>query len=353
MAVIEARRGKDGISGYRVRITLKGHPRVSKTFRRKTDAKRWAQSTEAAIRERRFFPGSESEKRTPGELAERFITGKLPLRAKRDQKRLRNQLEWWVEELGEATTLASVTPASIVAARDRLAGGRNPSGRPLSPATVKRYLAMLSKVMAVATKEWFWTEENPCHRVPRPSEPRGRVRFLSDEERTRLLAACAESHEPRLLPLVLVAMATGARQGELLALRWPDVDLVRRVAVLHETKNQERRKIPITGPALEILKERARLRRIDTDLVFANPKGKATMPRYAWFKALRVAEIEDFTFHDLRHTAASYLAMSGATLAEIAEVLGHKTLAMVKRYAHLTEGHTRSVVERMTRQFLV
>lgn len=352
MAHIETRRRKNGSISYRAQVILQGHPRVAATFRRKTDAKRWAQTTEAAIRERRYFPGSESEKRTVGELAERFIEEKLPLRSPRDQKRLGNQLHWWVRELGKETTLAAVTPAVIVAARDRLAGGRNPSRKKLSPATVKRYLAVLSKAMTVASKEWFWIDDNPCRRVPRPTEPRGRVRFLSDEERTKLLAACAESHEPRLLPLVLLAMATGARQGELLALRWRDVDLAKGVAILHETKNKERRSIPITGTALEVLKQRSRLRRIDTDLVFVNAHGKATVPRFAWLKALRQAEIADFTFHDLRHTAASYLAMSGATLAEIAEVLGHKTLAMVKRYAHLTEGHTRNVLDRMTSQFL-
>ncbi len=143
------------------------------------------------------------------------------------------------------------------------------------------------------------------------------------------------------------ALSTGARRGELLALRWPDVDWQRQVAVLHDTKNRERRALPITGHAFELLQELARVRRIDSDLIFAGPTGKATYPRAAWERALRAAQIDDFRFHDLRHSAASYLAMSGATLAEIAEVLGHKTLAMVKRYSHLTEAHTAGVVARM------
>ena len=84
----------------------------------------------------------------------------------------------------------------------------------------------------------------------------------------------------------------------------------------------------------------------------ANPRGRAIFPRKPWEEALSAAEIEDFRFHDLRHSAASYLAMSGATLAEIAEVLGHKTLAMVKRYSHLTEQHTSKVVARMNERFL-
>ena len=92
-------------------------------------------------------------------------------------------------------------------------------------------------------------------------------------------------------------------------------------------------------------------RRVDTGLVFPSEAGLPKFPQRQWEEALRAAQIEDFRFHDLRHSAASYLAMSGATLAEIAEVLGHKTLAMVKRYSHLTEQHTSMVVARMTAKF--
>lgn len=103
----------------------------------------------------------------------------------------------------------------------------------------------------------------------------------------------------------------------------------------------------MTGYATELLQGMRKVRRLDTNLVFSNGVGRATFPRKAWGRAPRQAQIEDFRFHDLRHTAASYLAMSGATLAEIAEVLGHKTLAMVKRYSHLSEQHTIKVVARM------
>ena len=178
------------------------------------------------------------------------------------------------------------------------------------------------------------------------------MRFLSDAERDRLLEACRESSEPRLYPMVVLAVSTGARQGELLQLRWPDVSLARGVAIVHHTKNGERSALPLTGRAVEVLKEHSQVRRVDTDLVFANENGTATFPRRAWELALRAAEIEDFRFHDLCHTAASYLAMSGATLAEIAEILGHKTLAMVKRYSHLTDQHSSKVVARMNAQFL-
>jgi integrase len=185
--------------------------------------------------------------------------------------------------------------------------------------------------------------------VQRLRAPRGRVRVLSDEERPRLLAACQGSRTRCLYLVVLLAVSTGGRKMEILALRWPDVDLQREVLTFHQTKNREPRRVPLTGPALTLMQHHARRRRRDTDLVFPRRDGHRPVEiRAAWQRALRDAGIADFRFHDLRHSAASYLAMEGASLVELAEVLGHKTLAMVQRYAHLTEAHTRRVVARMT-----
>jgi integrase len=228
--------------------------------------------------------------------------------------------------------------------------GPTPRHTRRSNATVNHYLAALSHVFTIAVKEWQWCDDNPVHKVTKPRLPRGRVRFLSDEERLRLLAACQASRNPYLHTIVVLALATGARRGELLGLRWPDVDLKRATLTFRETKNGERRAVPLTGPALALMHQHAKVRRLDTTLVFPNTTGRRPVGiREAWEYAVKRAGIVDFRFHDLRHTAASYLAMSGASLAEIAEVLGHKTLAMVKRYAHLSEAHTRGVVERMNR----
>jgi integrase len=187
-------------------------------------------------------------------------------------------------------------------------------------------------------------------KVSKPKEPRGRVRFLSDEERQCLLDACKVSRSAYLYTIVVLALSTGARRGELLSLHWGDVDLKRGLLTFRETKNGDTRAVPLTGYALDVLSTHAKIRRLNTTLVFPNDTG--TQPasiREAWEYAVRRAGIANFRFHDLRHSAASYLAMNGASLAEIAEVLGHKTLAMVKRYAHLSEAHTRGVVERMNR----
>ncbi len=144
------------------------------------------------------------------------------------------------------------------------------------------------------------------------------------------------SRNPYLYTVVVLALSTGARRGELLGLQWSDIDLKRGALIFRETKNGQVRTVPLTGKALELLSQSR-----GTGLVF--PTGI----REAFESALRRAGIGNFRFHDLRHTFASYLAMSGASLSELAEALGHKTLSMVKRYTHLTEGHTRQVVARM------
>ena len=130
------------------------------------------------------------------------------------------------------------------------------------------------------------------------------------------------------------------------------VHLDKAAIVLHATKNREKRRVPLGEPGLGLLKAHAKVRRLDTGLLFpspANPQKPISFKR-SWNTALKQADIDNFKWHDLRHCTASYLAMNGASLAEIAEVLGHKTLAMVKRYSHLSDGHVSSVVASMNRK---
>ncbi len=349
MATIEKRTIGNGQTTYRVKVRLKGYPVQTASFERITDARKWAGQTEAAIREGRHFKTVEAKRHTLGDLVERYLKHVLPLKSKSavvlaTQK---SQLEWWREQLG-AHTLADVTPAMIAEQRDILASGLLKNGERRSPATVNRYLAALSHAFTVTVKEWGWMQENPISKVTRLKEPRGRVRFLSDDERTSLLDACKKSNAPYLYTIVVLALSTGARKMEILSLRWRDVNPSRKTIILHETKNGERRVLPLQGYALELVKALRTDTPEEDDFLF--PSGKKKQPidiRTAWENAMQEAELHDFRFHDLRHSAASYLAMNGASLAEIAEVLGHKTLQMVKRYAHLSEAHTSRVVAAM------
>lgn len=346
MATIEKRTGVDGSVNYRVRVRLRGFPPQTATFERLTDAKKWVQQTESAIREGRHFKTVESRKHTLKETIDRYIKSVLPSKKLNSQKDQTTQLQWWSDNIGYMS-LADVMPAIVAEHRDKLAQGKTPRGDRTN-ATVNRYLAVLSHLFTVSVKEWGWAHENPVLKVTRLKEPRGRVRFLSDDERTRLLEACKKSESEYLFTVVVLALSTGARKMEILGLKWRDVDLSRGVITLYETKNGECRVLILRSLALELMKQHSKIRALNCDLVFpAKSFEKPIDLTTPWETALKRADINDFRFHDLRHSAASYLAMSGASIAEIAEVLGHRTFSMTKRYTHLSDSHKNSVVEKM------
>ncbi|MCB1784202.1 MAG: site-specific integrase [Alphaproteobacteria bacterium] len=345
MASIEKRIDGQGDISYRVKVRLKGYPVQSATFQRLTDAKKWAVHTEASIREGRHFKHAEAKKHTLAELVDRYIAQIIPQKPKSGGD-YKYQLEYWKAELGHVL-LSDLTAAAIVEKRDALAN-TSKGKKKRSPATINRYLSALSHACTIAVKEWGWMEDSPMRKISKYKEPRGRVRFLDDDERTALLEASKNTSYPHLHLIIVLALSTGARKSEILNLKWEDIDKDRTKIILHETKNGERRIISLSGYARSLILEHEKVRRIDTNLLFPSKTGKSPFNiKRSWHKAMEEAGIEDFRFHDLRHSAASYLAMNGATLAEIAEVLGHKTLSMVKRYAHLSEAHTSNVVASM------
>jgi integrase len=354
MASIQQRVASGGGISYRVQVRVQGFPPQTATFTRKTDARAWAQQTESAIREGRYFTTNEARKHTVADAIDRYLEW-LERNQSASLPKQRSILGWWRQRIG-AYSLAHATPAVLSKERDALLAeniGSEDEPEFRTQATGNRHIAAISKVFSVAVKEWHWMRDNPALRVQKGQEAPGRVRYLSADERKQLLDACRASPFPSLGLIVLLALSTGMRRGELKALRWPDVDFNRGVIVLHKTKNRERRAVPISSAVRPLLQEHGRVRRLDTDLVFLAPGSDKPLDfDHAFIDAVRAAGIEDFRFHDLRHTAASYLAMSGATTAEIAAVLGHKTLAMVKRYAHLSEQHATAVVQRMTTKFL-
>ena len=139
---------------------------------------------------------------------------------------------------------------------------------------------------------------------------------------------------------------------EVWGLNWRDIDLQRGFIILLHTKNEDPRSIPLRGHALELLKEKSKVRRLDTDLLFPskkNPRNPFDF-RAPFVRALKEARIEDFRWHDLRHSCASYLAMEGVPMRTIAEILGHRTLQMVQRYTHLSPEHLAEAVGNMNRK---
>lgn len=346
MASITPRKLKDGKLVYRALVRLKGHPHASAHFEKRSDAKDWAYQTEAAIKQGRYFPTSGNDNRTLNDLIDRYNLDEMPKRNySRNNER---QLIWWRRELG-AYFATAIKPSHIAACRDRLRHTGSDGTRPCSASTTNQYLAALSHLFTLAVKEWEWVQDNPVSKVRRCKLPHGRTRFLLDAEREALLSACRSSRCPYLYPLVLLAICTGARFGELITLKWQNIDFERRLMRLEKTKNGEKRAVPLAPPAYNEMLKLYEARRGGVTWLFPRCDGQApfTVKKY-WESAMREAELENFRFHDLRHTTASYLAMNGATLIEIAAVLGHKTLQMVKRYSHVTDQHTSAILGKMT-----
>ncbi len=273
-------------------------------------------------------------------MLDRYEAEILPRRySEKDRRHRSAQLGYWREALGHLA-LVDLTREAVSDARAKLEAGRGPSGAIVSPATSNRYLAALSHACTIAVREWGWLADHPIRgRVDRRKEGRGRIRYLSTEERERLLEACA-AEGGHLHALVVVAILSGARKGELVAARWRHIDLAGRRWEIPDSKSGHPRVVPLVPQAIESL--RSLPRGIgEADLVFP------FFPRRAWERARDAAGLDDVVFHTLRHTAASYLAMSGASTRDIQEILGHRTLAMAARYQHLSPSHLSDVADRM------
>ncbi|HMM74978.1 MAG TPA: site-specific integrase [Gammaproteobacteria bacterium] len=351
MATIQKLERKDG-TRYRVLIRRAGYKTTTKVFEKKRDAEAWARSLEGNIDRVDDMPGIEARRHTLADAIDGFIEtydGKDSM--------VPSRLAWWRDEYGtmplsrftQAQAREGLTRLARQPAKSSAGKGRARSlGRAKSKATINRYLGALSIALNWVVEELKWIARNPAKGITRGKEPRGRVRYLSDEERKMLLAACDASAWPQLGLLVRLALSTGARLSELLTLTWSQVDLDRGVARLFETKNDEARTLVLVAAIREQLEQVPKAQR--TGLLFpsARDSSKPRAFRHDWDAAVAAAKLDDFRFHDLRHSCASYLAMSGASALEIADVLGHKTLMMVKRYSHLNAAHKAALLERVT-----
>lgn len=344
MASIETRIS-NGKKTYRVKIRIKGFPSQSATFSSITKAKEWGSRTENEIKDGKYLSKVKSKQHTVNEMIDKYIISVLPRKPKveRDWTRYLNTMK---ELLGNYS-LFEATPSQIAEARDKIANVRTNRGGLRSASTVNNHLKALSSVYGYAVDEWEWLDANPMRKVKKLPEPKGRVRYLENNEREQLMEACKAANNPYLYTVVMLALTTGARKMEILSLTWKQVDLVNNRVILEDTKNNERRSLPIVKIVHPMLKELYKNKKCD--LVF--PSKDLLKPfdiTRSWRNAVKKAELKDFRFHDLRHTAASYLAMNGASMGEIADVLGHKSLQMTKRYSHLSDAHKKSVVESMT-----
>lgn len=226
-------------------------------------------------------------------------------------------------------------------------------GAGAGPATINRELSLLSAAINWARRALEWDIPNPVL-GRKLKEPEGRVRWISHDDAERLIAAAkAEPKAPHLADFIALALNTGCRRGELLGLEWGRVDLQRRLMTLeaHHTKSAKRRSVPLNDQARKAMLSRARFRAQHcpaSPWVFCHPDGSRILEvKHSFATACRRASIRDFRIHDLRHTCAAWLVSAGVPLPEIRDLLGHSSISMTERYAHLAPDRVRSAVEQL------
>ncbi len=225
-----------------------------------------------------------------------------------------------------------------------------------APATINRELGLLSSAINYACREWGWDMPNPAA-GRKLREPEGRVRWITHEEADRLVqAAKGESRAPHLADFIVLALNTGCRKGELLGLEWRRVDMCSGLLYLdaEHTKSNKRRSVPLNSMARAAIRSRERYCKEHapkSPWVFCHPDGSRIQNlKRSFATACKRAGIEDFRIHDLRHTCAAWLVTAGVPLTEVRDLLGHSSVTMTERYAHLAPENVRAAVEILERR---
>lgn len=212
----------------------------------------------------------------------------------------------------------------------------------VSNGTVKKEMMRLKHILNRAVA-WRYIRETPAKGIPNVTPPPGRVRYLSPEERCAIL----QSARPELRLCIQAALQTGARRGELVALRWSDIDMKTRTVTFANTKNGERRVVPLTDTLRETLQTLPRPLDPQARVL---PHLTAGAVSLAFHRLTEDLSISDLRFHDLRHDVASTLTMAGVSQRAIMEILGHKDPRMTLRYQHLSPGHLQKAMSYLTHQ---
>ncbi|CAN7213545.1 site-specific integrase [Cupriavidus necator] len=306
---------------WQARVTRIGFPPEVKTFGTRQDAERWARSIESEMDRGCYVNRSEAESTTLGAVLERYIVEVCPSMrgGGEDSIRLRAICRMKVAKL----SMAALTPMTIAAFRDERL-------KQVQPGTVIRELAYLSSIINHARREWGINITNPVASVRKPPTPQGRDRVLTAEEESQLLAALAPTGRlnPWLRPMAILSLETAMRRGELLQLRWSNINLEDQTAFLPRTKNGTARTVPLSLKAVALLRDLPRC--IDGNVFPIN----APAHHKAFKRACKRAGLLDLHWHDLRHTAITRLATKLPNLIELAAVSGHRSLTMLKRYYH-------------------
>ncbi|MBC6487550.1 tyrosine-type recombinase/integrase [Aeromonas hydrophila] len=331
MAKVQERKGAKGKT-YRVEFMREGS-RVSKTFRLKKEAEKFA----ALITLNADLAGTLANVTLNTLSLQNAIAEYLDQHTGKDPN-VKGRLNWWVGAIGADKLIGKITKQDVKKCLQSMLDDG------MATATHNRYKSALSSVFEFINDRYD-CQHNPARQIKQIKEAQQRERFASREELERLLAACKVSQWERLHLLVLMAVSTGARRSELLGLRWSAINFQDKTATLIDTKNGTNRVLPLTD---DCLNELITFRGIGNGWLFPHPDDNLFPFKYFdqhWYAALTQAEISGLVFHGLRHTTGSYLAMSGASLFLIKDVLGHKSIITTQRYVHLCIESKKRAVE--------
>ena len=334
MATIQARKGKKGVS-YTVTVRLRGHKQQTATFRRKKDAQDWADRTATELRDQTHTDPRDM-KITLQDALDDYRAKVSPRKAATTQNREKISAAALVRGLGAGTYLPNIRPKTCAEYRDERL-------KTVSAYSVHQEFALLSHLYETARKEWgLLGLRNPVKNIFQPKIPRGRQRFLTDEQCRDLLWSCALRRDRRLYYYVLLLLHSGMRPGEASGIRWTQVDLEARTIHLPKTKNSDPRTVPMTATAAAGLAELKKIglgrglvfTRLPEDVVEKRITTGDGIMRESWKKARIEAGLPGLHLHDLRHTAATHLIRAGVEVRILAEICGWRVLQMAMRYTH-------------------
>jgi integrase len=315
---------KSKFDTYRAQVRRSGSPPLSKSFKTKQEAQEWATKTEYELNSGLFINKTEAERINLSELIDRYLIEVSS--TKKGHKQEIPRLLALKKTIGQYRVLQIQSKHIALYRDERLKMGKSNS-------TVLNELSLISQVFELAIKEWsIPIGNNPCKLIKKPKQAKGRERRLNQEEEELLISACRASKATLLHPLIIMALETGMRLGELLNLTWNYVDLTRKTATLPDTKNGDRRVVPLSSKAICTLNIIPR--NISNPRVFWTWSAKDGVAN-VWRRTCKKAGIVDLHFHDLRHEATSRLFEKGLNMIEVSSITGHKSLQMLKRYTHL------------------
>jgi len=310
---------------FQARISRKGHPSLARSFSSRQDAQAWARKTESEI-ERQVWIGHETERDclTLHTALERYKGEITPGKKGASQERYRiGQLQ---RAAIASVLLVRVRGTDVAKLRDAMLSDG------YAPASVCLALALLSHVFTTARQEWGYEKlPNPVAAVRKPLVRNRRERRLTPEEEAKLFDACRKHVGGWLADVVTLALETAMRRSEIAALRWENINLNARTALLPDTKNGTARTVPLSPRAIETLQSLGKVRPIEGRVLRVNPDAITA----AFETAVKRAGLTGIRLHDLRHCATSRLFERGLNVMEVAAITGHKTLSMLKRYTHL------------------